>query len=101
MKIIKGFSVITLGLALAACENVTDKTRDQNIFDGGDGDLAGLKAGIWVDPQGCEHWIVDDGVEGYLDPRMTPDGKPVCNSELPRNMAIGPFKSGSTFEDPL
>ena len=101
MKIIKGVSLVTLGFVLAACGDVSDKTRDQNFFDGGDGDLAGLTAGIWVDPQGCEHWIVDDGVEGYLDPRMTPDGKPVCNSELPRNVAVGPFKSGSLFTDPI
>ena len=69
MTFTKAIAVLTLGLALAACENTGDKTRDRNFFDGGDGDLAGLTAGIWVDPQGCEHWIVDDGVEGYLDPR--------------------------------
>ncbi|NHM20703.1 hypothetical protein [Tritonibacter mobilis] len=101
MTFTKAIAVLTLGLALAACETTGDKTRDRNFFDGGDGDLAGLTAGIWVDPQGCEHWIVDDGVEGYLDPRRTPDGRPVCNSELPRSTASGPFKSGSRFEDPI
>ncbi|MFZ9117949.1 MAG: OmpA family protein, partial [Paracoccaceae bacterium] len=20
---------------------------------------------IWVDPDGCEHWVMDDGAEGY------------------------------------
>ncbi|NIZ13597.1 OmpA family protein [Phaeobacter sp. HF9A] len=33
---------------------------------------------IWVDPDGCEHWVMDDGAEGYMSPHVTPDGKPVC-----------------------
>lgn len=23
---------------------------------------------IWVDPDGCEHWVMDDGWEGYMTP---------------------------------
>lgn len=33
---------------------------------------------IWVDPDGCEHWVFDDGVEGYMTPNVTRDGIPVC-----------------------
>lgn len=33
---------------------------------------------IWVDPDGCEHWVMDDGVEGYMTPHVTRDGIPVC-----------------------
>jgi outer membrane protein OmpA-like peptidoglycan-associated protein len=33
---------------------------------------------IWVDPDGCEHWVMDDGWEGYMDNRLDRDGKPVC-----------------------
>ncbi len=33
---------------------------------------------IWVDPDGCEHWVMDDGAEGYMSAHITPDGKPVC-----------------------
>ena len=33
---------------------------------------------IWVDPDGCEHWVMDDGFEGYMTPHVTRDGKPVC-----------------------
>ena len=33
---------------------------------------------IWVDPDGCEHWVMDDGAEGYMTPPVTPAGKPVC-----------------------
>ncbi|MCP5076090.1 MAG: OmpA family protein [Rhodobacteraceae bacterium] len=34
--------------------------------------------GIWVDPDGCEHWVMDDGLEGYMTPHVTRDGIPVC-----------------------
>jgi len=34
--------------------------------------------GIWVDPDGCEHWVMDDGVEGYMTPHVTRQGIPVC-----------------------
>ncbi|PTX54727.1 OmpA family protein [Litoreibacter ponti] len=33
---------------------------------------------IWVDPDGCEHWVMDDGFEGFMTPHVTRDGKPVC-----------------------
>jgi len=34
--------------------------------------------GIWVDPDGCEHWVMDDGVEGYMSPHVSRKGIPVC-----------------------
>ena len=33
---------------------------------------------IWVDPDGCEHWVMDDGWEGYMTPNVGRDGRPVC-----------------------
>ncbi|MFU8835045.1 OmpA family protein [Roseovarius autotrophicus] len=33
---------------------------------------------IWIDPDGCEHWVMDDGAEGYMSPHLTRDGRPVC-----------------------
>lgn len=33
---------------------------------------------IWIDPDGCEHWVMDDGFEGYMSPKRTRDGRPVC-----------------------
>jgi len=35
--------------------------------------------GIWVDPDGCEHWAMDDGMEGYMSPNVTRDGIPICH----------------------
>lgn len=63
--------------------------------------LSQLKAGIWVDPNGCDHWIIDDGVEGYLSQRLDRRGKPVCSGIAPPNTAIGSFKGNQTIEDPL
>lgn len=34
---------------------------------------------IWIDPDGCEHWVLDNGIEGYAAPNRTPDGRPVCH----------------------
>ena len=33
---------------------------------------------VWVDPDGCEHWVMDDGAEGYMTPHVTRQGIPVC-----------------------
>jgi outer membrane protein OmpA-like peptidoglycan-associated protein len=33
---------------------------------------------IWVDPDGCEHWVMDDGAEGYMTPNVNRQGIPVC-----------------------
>ena len=54
-----------------------DKSRDT----GSDArDLSQLVAGIWIDPNGCDHWIINNGVEGYLSSRLQRDGKPVCSN---------------------
>jgi outer membrane protein OmpA-like peptidoglycan-associated protein len=35
--------------------------------------------GLWVDPDGCQHWWADGGTEGYMVARRDPaTGKPVC-----------------------
>ncbi|WP_417729175.1 hypothetical protein [Roseovarius sp.] len=86
---------------LAACDVGPDKTMDRNFFD--KGHLSQMHAGIWVDPNGCDHWIIDDGVEGYLSQRLDKYGKPVCSGIAPPTVATGNFKQGSTrgFGDPI
>jgi len=40
-----------------------------------------VQPGIWVDPDGCMHWVADGGVEGYMEGRVNPEnGMPVCLS---------------------
>ncbi|MEL7471403.1 MAG: OmpA family protein [Pseudomonadota bacterium] len=47
------------------------------------GDLDNLDPMIWIDPNGCHHWMMDDGVEGYLTPRLNRDGTPRCPGVTP------------------
>lgn len=35
--------------------------------------------GVWIDPDGCEHWAMDDGIEGFMSPHLRRDGTPVCH----------------------
>ena len=35
---------------------------------------------IWVDPDGCEHWVMDDGWEGFMSPKLDRDGMPTCHT---------------------
>ncbi|MGB1389692.1 MAG: hypothetical protein ACPG61_12480 [Paracoccaceae bacterium] len=95
MKLVKGILLLTLGAGIAACDKV-DKTVDRG-FDAKD--LSQLQAGIWVDPNGCDHWIIDDGFEGYLSQRLDKYGKPVCSGVAPPGTAVGPYKKGSSIED--
>ena len=74
----------------------SDKTFDRGIDKK---HLSQLQAGIWVDPNGCDHWIIDDGVEGYLSQRLDPYGKPVCSGAAPPGVATGPFKQGAGIGD--
>lgn len=104
MKLVKIASALVMVGALAGCEMGghgavgADKTRDR----GTDAKhLSQLKAGIWVDPNGCDHWIIDDGVEGYLSARLDKYGKPVCSGAAPPETATGPFKKGTFIGDPL
>ena len=90
-------------MALSACDYPVgeDKSLDRNFFDRDD--LSTMRAGIWVDPNGCDHWIIDDGVEGYLSARLDKFGRPVCSGSAPPTVATGDFKQGSTsiIGDPL
>lgn len=97
MTFIKSGATIAALALLASCGNVADKTVDRQF--GGSKPLTQLKAGIWVDPDGCDHWIIDDGAEGYLSDRLDKYGKPVCSGIAPPTMAIGDFKKGGDIPD--
>ena len=104
MKLKFTFAAIAASTLLAGCiestiggQEITDKTVDGR-FD--QKNLSNLVAGIWVDPNGCDHWIIDDGLEGYLSQRLDPYGKPVCSGIAPPNTATGPYKEGSKYYDP-
>ncbi|KAF0676240.1 hypothetical protein [Profundibacterium mesophilum] len=90
--------LLAIGAAtLAACEK-----RDLGVDRFVDvKDLSALKAGIWIDPTGCDHWIIDDGIEGYLSQRLDRYGKPVCSGAAPPKTVIGPYNKGTPIPDPV
>jgi len=106
MKTLKLALLVPLAMVVAGCEVGghgtvgPDKTIDRGIDRK---HLSQLKAGVWIDPNGCDHWIIDDGVEGYLSQRLDKFGKPVCSGVAPPTMTTGNFKGGSTsiIGDPL
>lgn len=103
MKKFKFALVVPAIAVLSACTGGhmsvgPDKTRDRGTDQK---HLSQLQAGIWVDPNGCDHWIIDDGLEGYLSQRLDKFGKPVCSGVAPPTVATGPFKAGSSIPDTL
>lgn len=110
MKMVKVSALLVAGLSVSGCAELFvggleggNRTGPERAFDAGrdSKSLSQLVAGIWVDPNGCDHWIIDDGVEGYLSERLTPDGRPVCSGVAPPNTATGPFREGTDIPDPL
>jgi hypothetical protein len=70
---LKLLAVAGCAAALSAC------TTDQTADGGPDShSLTTLAATIWVDPDGCKHWVIDDGAEGYMTPILNLDGTPDC-----------------------
>ncbi len=102
MVIFRATGLVIAGLVLMSCEGLTgsrsDKTRDHGLDSK---PLSELQAGIWIDPTGCDHWIIDDGIEGYLSQRLNRDGTPVCSGSALSNYAIGDFKGGSNIADAI
>ena len=99
MTVLKSFAILGLLGSAAACAPIgPDKSVDRGI---NSHDVSTMVAGIWVDPDGCDHWIIDDGVEGYLSARLDKFGKPVCSGVAQPNTVVGPFKSGSPIPDLL
>jgi len=89
-------------LALIAASTVagcvkTDHTVDRGIDSGKLSQK--VKWGVYVDPDGCDVWMADDGIEGYsvlrLDPRS---GERVCSGVLPKGYAAD-HKRGSFIPD--
>ncbi|MES2665124.1 MAG: hypothetical protein V4712_03435 [Pseudomonadota bacterium] len=66
-----------------------DQGRDTGVLVNG-------RAAIAYDPDGCQNWIIDDGLEGYSSPRYDPaSGLPVCNDRFPPGTVIRDYQSGS------
>lgn len=97
MKTVKiSMALFATTFVLAACDAGPDKSVDRGI---NSHSVSQLNAGIWVDPTGCDQWIIDDGVEGYLSARLDKYGKPVCSGIAEPNTVVGDFKN--QIPDPI
>jgi outer membrane protein OmpA-like peptidoglycan-associated protein len=81
MKVLK---LLRAGLGLGTCFSLTmgvllssGPVQAQDAFSGENAES--FVPTIWVDPDGCEHWVMDDGFRGYMDIHLTRDGLPVCH----------------------
>ena len=78
-----------VALPLAVSPNWAEaQTKSQQGKDGGK-----YVPTIWVDPDGCEHWVMDDGSEGFMTPHVNRQGIPVCR----RGNVCGVMKSDQFF----
>ena len=66
-------AMAAVAVTTVAVSDVAAQTKSQQGRDNGQ-----YIPTIWVDPDGCEHWVMDDGVEGYMTPHVTRQGIPVC-----------------------
>ncbi len=79
--------------AYRGAESVIATGQDQGADPGV---LVNGEAAIAYDPDGCQNWIMDDGLEGYSTPRYDPvSGLPVCNDKYPPGTVVKNYQTGS------
>lgn len=89
-----------LAIALTVLTAMPQTADAQGFFArlfGGGTDTGNLRATIWVDPDGCEHWTIDDGIEGYMSQHLDANGKPVCRAVAPNKGICKTFDSAALF----
>ncbi|MGB3278033.1 MAG: hypothetical protein WBA92_02460 [Pseudorhodobacter sp.] len=79
--------------AYRGADSVIATGQDQGIDTGV---LNNGRAAIAYDPDGCQNWIIDDGLEGYSSPRYDPvSGLPICNNQYPPGTVIRDYQSST------
>lgn len=101
------FAAVALAGGVAGCgvtpyggpDSVIATGQDRGFMD--KGALVNGEAAIAYDPDGCQNWIIDDGIEGYSSPRYDPaTGLPICNNRFPPGTVIGAYETESAgFND--
>ena len=71
--LVSGIAAVALSVVVSAGASQAQQAGTQRVVKGEE-----YIPTIWVDPDGCEHWVMDDGVEGYMTPHVSRQGIPVC-----------------------
>lgn len=99
--------MLALGTGLSGCGGFFEGVEGTQPYSGPDSVIATAEdygrdsvklidgeAAIAYDPDGCQVWIIDDGVEGYSSPRFDPKtGLPICDSKYPPGTVIGVYET--------
>lgn len=99
--------MLSLATALSGCGGFFEGIEGTQPYSGPDSVIATAEdygrdavklidgqAAIAYDPDGCQVWIIDDGVEGYSSPRFDPKtGLPVCDNKYPPGTVIGVYET--------
>lgn len=95
--------ILVAGLLSGCTEGLTPYVQSPDTViatDRDSGSDSGVRiegdAAIAYDPDGCQGWIMDDGVEGYSGRRFDPvSGLPVCNNDYPPGTVIKNYQTQS------
>ena len=107
MTMMKITTLLAMGFALSGC--ITETFEGTEPYRGAEsiiatgqdqgrdtGVLANGVAAIAYDPDGCQGWILDDGLEGYSGRRFDPvSGLPVCNGAYPPGTVLRNYQTGT------
>ena len=99
--------VLGLGSLLSGCGGLVEAVEGTVPYSGADSVIATAQdygrddsklqdgeAAIAYDPDGCQVWIIDDGLEGYSTPRFNPKtGLPICDGKYPPGTVIGAYET--------
>jgi hypothetical protein len=99
--------VLGLGTLLSGCGAFFEAVEGTVAYSGPDSVIATAQdygrddsklqdgeAAIAYDPDGCQVWIIDDGLEGYSTPRFNPKtGLPICDGKYPPGTVIGVYET--------
>jgi len=110
MKMVKTAALIGFAVLLSGCvegfEGTMRPTGPAPVVAIGEdrgrdaGSLSQLEAGIYIDPDGCHIWMIDDGLEGYWSRRRDPvSGLPVCTPIAPPNSIVGNISTNPGIPD--
>lgn len=72
---IKGLGLCMVAAVLSGCNQGDFSSASSRT--GGEAFVV-VRSATWVDPDGCEHWVFDTGAEGYMTPKLQPNGRPIC-----------------------